>query len=133
LKEAKSRLLASVVVVGPHLALEGVGEVEPAVVGAPAGAVRADDALIHLGDAQIGIEAPQAADREFFLVVHAAGEEAPAPVAFAVVQARARLLGVDERYRFEPALLEIEEVEAVVEREHRAALAPQRERADITG
>jgi len=50
---------------------------------------------------------------------------------FAVVQARARVFGIDERYGFELAALEIEEVEAVVEREHRAAFLAQRERADV--
>ena len=52
--------------------------------------------VVHLGDAQVGIEPPQPADRQLLLVVHAAGEEAAAAVALAVVQARARLLGVDE-------------------------------------
>src|SRR5258708_2944308 len=110
-----------VVVVLPDLALEGVGEIEGLVVGAPARAVGADDAVVHQGDGEIGIEAPQPADLQLLLVVHAAGEEAPAPVAFAVVQSRARVFGIDERYGFELAALEIEEVEAVVEREHRTA------------
>ena len=80
---------------------------------------------------EVGIEAPQAADLQLLLVVHAAGEEAAAPVALAVVQARARLFGVDELDEVELAALEIEEVEAVVEREHGAAVAAQRQRADV--
>src|SRR6266581_7521184 len=120
-----------VVVVGPDLALESVGEVERLVVRAPARAVGADDAVVHQGDGEIRIEAPQPADLQLLLVVHPAGEEAPAPVALAVVQSRARLPGVDQRYGFELAALEIEEVEAVVEREHRAAFLAQRERADV--
>src|SRR5439155_4966469 len=120
-----------VVVVGPDLALEGVGEVERLVVGAPARTVGADDAVIDQGHGEIEIEAPQRADLQLLLVVHAACEEATAPVALAVVQARARVFGIDERYGFELAALEIEEVEAVVEREHRAAFLAQRERPDV--
>ena len=41
---------------------------------------------------EIGIEAPEAADLQLFLVVHAAGEEPAAAVALAVVQPRARLV-----------------------------------------
>src|SRR5258708_1011523 len=101
-----------VVVVLPDLALEGVGEIEGLVVGAPARAVGADDAVVHQGDGEIGIEAPQPADLQLLLVVHAAGEEAPAPVAFAVLQSRGRVFGIDERYGFELAALEIEGGEA---------------------
>ena len=70
-----------VVVVGPVLALERVGEIERPVVRAPARTVRADDALVDLRHAEVGVEAPEAADLQFFLVVHAAGEEAAAAVA----------------------------------------------------
>src|SRR6266853_4535697 len=127
----RGRAGREVVVVLPDLALEGVGEVERLVVGAPARAVRADDAVVDQGDGEIGIEAPQRADFQLLLVVHAAREEAPAPVALAVVQSRTRLSSVDQRNGFELAALEIEEVEAIVEREHRAAFAPERERADV--
>src|SRR5258708_7139458 len=120
-----------VVVVAPDLTLEGVGEVERFVVGAPARSVRADDAVVDESHGEIGIEAPQRADLQLLLVVHAAREEAAAPVALAVVQARTRVFGIDERYGFELAALEIEEVEAVVEREHRAAFLAQRERAAV--
>src|SRR6266853_2520992 len=120
-----------VVIVLPDLVLEGVGEVEGLVVGAPARSVRADDSVVDQGHGEIGIEAPQRADLQLLLVVHASREEASAAVALAVVQARARVFGIDERYGFELAALEIEEVEAVVEREHRAAFLAQRERADV--
>src|SRR5439155_14953080 len=120
-----------VVVVGPDLALEAVGEVEGLVVRAPARAVRADDAVVDQGDGEIGIEAPQPTDLQLFLVVHAAGEEASAAVALAVVQACARLPGVHELDRVELAGLEVEEIETVVEREHRAAFLAQRERPDV--
>src|SRR5262249_60026358 len=80
---------------------------------------------------QVGVEAPQPADLQLLLVVHAAGEEAPSPVALAVVEARSRLPGVDLLYRVELAAVEVEEVEAVVEGEHGAALLPQRHRADV--
>ena len=97
--EANTRLLESVpvrdvVVVGPVLALERVGQIERPVVGTPARPVRADDALVHLRHAQIGVEPPEAADLQLLLVVHAAGEKTSAAIAFAVVQPRARLVGV---------------------------------------
>src|SRR5204863_6696209 len=108
-----------------------VGEVEGPVVRAPARAVRADDAVVDQRHGEIGIEAPQPAQLQLLLVVHAAGEEAPVPVALAVVQARARLPRVDELDRVELARLEVEEIETVVEREHRAAFLAQRERPDV--
>src|SRR5207249_11669477 len=60
-----------------------------------------------------------------------AGDDAPAPVALAVVQSRARMPSVDQRYGFELAALEIEVVEAVVDLEHRAAVLAQRDRSDV--
>ncbi len=136
LNDAKTRLFDScsgrdVEVVRPVLALEGVGEVEGPVVGAPARAVGTDDPRVHLGDAQVGIEAVQPADRELLLVVHAAGVEAAAAVALAVVQPRARHVGLDALDQVELAGGEVEEVEPVVEREHRAAAPAQRHCADV--
>jgi len=43
----------------------------------------------------------------------------------------ARLVGIDARDWLELARPEIEEIEAVVQGEHRAAALPQRERADV--
>ena len=123
-------------VVGPVLALEGVGEVERLVVGAPARAVRADDAGVHLGDAR---------DRDR----GATGRRSRAPPcrpcrrrrsgrgdrtcrrSAACAVARSRPC-VDE---VEPATREVEEVEPVVEREHRApsrrsAMAPTSRSSD---
>src|SRR5258708_8058431 len=88
-----------VVVVLPDLALEGVGEVERLVVGAPARAVRADDAVIDQGHGEIGIEAPQPADLQLLLVVHAACEDPPAPGALPVAQPRAPVFPIDTPYR----------------------------------
>src|SRR3990172_10678413 len=80
-----------------------------------------------------GVEAPQAADRQLFLVVHPAREEAAAPVALAVVQPGPRLVRVDPLDQVELARAEIEEVEAVVEREDRAAALAQRHGAHELG
>ena len=120
-----------VVVVGPELLLERVGEVEGPVVRAPARAVGADDAVLDLGDAQVRVEAIQPADLELLLVVHPAGEEPATAVALAVVQPGARLIGLDELDAFQAAALEVEEVEAVVQGKHGAAVAAQRQRSDV--
>ena len=80
---------------------------------------------------QIGVEPPEAADLQLLFVVHAAGEEPSAAIALAVVQPRARLIGVHARDQIEPPAREIEEVEAVGERQHRAAAAAKRHRADV--
>src|SRR5258706_96902 len=54
-----------------------------------------------------------------------------APVSVAVVQARAGLPRVHDFDRLELGVLEIEEIEAVIEREHRAAFLAQRHGADV--
>src|SRR5262249_53391304 len=119
-----------VVVVLPDLALEGVGEVERLVVGAPAGAVRADDAVVDERHRQVRVEAPQPADLQLLLVVHAAGEEATFAVALAVVEADARLPRAHQLDLLRLAA-ELVGIEAVVEGEHRAAALAQRHRADV--
>ena len=78
-----------------------------------------------------GSSAIEPADLEFFLVIHAAREEAAAAVALAIVQAAARLIGLDQLDALQPAAVELEEVEAVVQGQHRAAVVPQRQRPDV--
>ncbi len=129
----RERAGIEVVVPRPVFLLERVGEIERLVVGAPARAVGADDAAIGERHFQVRVEPPQAADRKLFLVVHAAGEEPPASIALAVVQARARLVGVDLLDQLELLACEVEEIEAVIEREHRAAALAQRHRTDVAG
>jgi hypothetical protein len=107
-------------------------EIECLVVGAPARPVGADDAVIDLGDGEIRIETPEAAYFELFLVVHAAGEEPAAPIDLAVIEPRARLVGVYLDDQIETFGVEIVKIEAIVGRQRRAAAAPQGERTDVT-
>ena len=124
---------ANVVVVSPDLPLKAVGQVERLIIRAPAWAVCADDAILHLCDAQVGIKAPEAANLQFLLVVHAAGKEPAHSVTLAIVEARPRLLGIHEVNQFELSTPEIKKVKAIVEGEHGASSAPERHRPDIVG
>jgi len=85
---------------------------------------------VDLGDAKIGVEPPQRAAGQLFLVVHAAREKSTASIGLSVVQAEARI-AVDAVERVELAGVEIEERESVGDREHRAAARAQRHGADI--
>ena len=93
---------------------ERVRDIECPVVRAPARPVGADNSRVDLRDRKIWVETPQAADREFFLIIHAACEKASAPVDLAVVQSGSRLIGVDELDQVEFFAVGIEEIEAVV-------------------
>ena len=118
-----------VVIVGVDLLAVGIGVIEGLVVGAPARPVVADDAALQLVHAEVGVEPEEAADGRFGNLVLAAGEEAAAPVHLAVVEERARLVGVDQGDELGLAAREIHEVEAVAHGHHPAPLLAERKRA----
>ena len=65
------------------------------------------------------------------MIIHAARKEAAAAVALAIVQAATRLISLDQFDALQPATVELEEVEAVVQGQHRAAVPPQRQRPHV--
>ena len=125
--------MSCVVVVGEDAAGPAVGEIEGAAIEAEARPVADDDPAVEPGDGQVGIKAVQAAKRILLLVVHVAGDEAALPVDLAVVEPGAQDLPLGIGDRAACAGREVEQMEAIAQRDHGAALLAQAHRADMLG
>ena len=127
---AVDRARGQIEVVGPDRAAQRIRVVQHAVVRAPAEAVGQVHVGAHHVHRKIRVETVQRAGALDLRVIHGAGEQAPAPVALAVVETVAGPLGLgigDRRY---VARLRIDPLEAAHECADQAAARAQRHAAD---
>ena len=109
----------------------GVGEVECPAIRAPRGSIGTDNTVVEVRDGTGWVEPKQCADRVALFVVHIARDKAALAINVAVVHADAGLAGVGIGEPATAAAQQIEDIEAVPERDDRAAPLTQAERANV--